>query len=394
MAAPKIKADYAQLTEIAQCFQQQAEALDQQLNTIKHGVGKLSAGDWQGQGANTFYAEMNADVMPALKRLGKALAQAAQQTLVISQQFSQAEEDAARVLLMGGTITPHRPDIGKGVTVKSEGIASGKLTTTPHAASFKAFNGPLKTSPDTKEHSFHLNDIRQGLVGDCFLLASLGGIANKQPDVLENAIQDNKDGTYTVRFYEKIMGAPFPVYVTVNNLLPVDKNGNLTYAKQGDNGELWPAVVEKAWAQHNGGYDKIDGGNPGEMLEALTGKPSIEQRADQVSLDQIATQLDNGGAVIFNTYEDKKLDFWMFKLDIPDQTNVDLKYVDLDNLSRGVSAQGKLVPNHAFVVESVNKSAGTVSILNPWGSAFPPIVLTEEEFQESIQSVNLNPVKE
>ena len=38
MAAPKIKADYAQLTEIAQCFQQQAEALDQQLNTIKHGV--------------------------------------------------------------------------------------------------------------------------------------------------------------------------------------------------------------------------------------------------------------------------------------------------------------------------------------------------------------------
>ena len=83
----------------------------------------------------------------------------------------------------------------------------------------------------------------------------------------------------------------------------------------------------------------------------------------------------------------------MFKLDIPDQTNIDLKYVDLDNLSRGVSAQGKLVPNHAFVVESVNKSAGTVSILNPWGSAFPAIVLTEEEFQESIQSVNLNPVK-
>lgn len=393
MAAPKIKANYEQLTDIAQLFQQHAEAVAQQLNAIKHGVEKLSAGDWQGKGASAFYAEMHADIMPAFNRLGKALAQAGQQTLAISQQFSQAEEDAARVLRMQGAVNLHQPDISKGVKVRSESMAPGTLTTTPHAATFKAFNGPLKNSPDAKEHSFHLNDLQQGLVGDCFLLASLGGIANKQPDVLENAIQDNKDGTYTVRFYEKIMGAPFPVYETVNNLLPVDKNGNLTYAKQGDNGELWPAIVEKAWAQHNGGYDKIDGGNPGEMLEALTGKPSIEKPAADVTFDQITQQLDNGGAVIFSTYDDKKLDFWIFKLDIPDQTNIDAKYVDLDHLSRGVSAQGKLVPNHAFVVESVDKHAGTVSLLNPWGNAFPPIVLTEKEFQESIQFISLNPVK-
>ncbi|MCW1970236.1 MAG: WXG100 family type VII secretion target [Anaerolineae bacterium] len=394
MAAPKIKANYAQLTEIAQLFQQHAEAVNQQLNAIKHGVEKLSAGDWQGQGASAFYAEMNADIMPAFKRLGNALAQAAQKTLAISQQFSQAEEDAARVLLIQGAVNPHQPDIGEGVKVKSENIAPGKLTTTPHAATFKAFNGPLKNSPDAKEHGFHLNDLQQGLVGDCFLLASLGAIVNKQPDVLENAIQDNKDGTYTVRFYEKIMGASFPIYETVNNLLPVDKNGNLTYAKQGDNGELWPAIVEKAWAQHKGGYNKIDGGNPGQMLEALTGQPSIEKPAADITFDQITQQLDNGGAVIFTTYEDQMFDFGIAKWDIPDQTNIDAKYVDLDDLNRGVSAQGKLVPNHSFVVESADKTAGTVSILNPWGNAFPPIVLTEKEFQESIKFISLNPVKE
>src|SRR5258707_14231838 len=58
----------------------------------------LQAGDWVGQGAAAFYAEMNDQVLPTCRRLQAALKASADVTQKISQAMQAAEGDAAKVL--------------------------------------------------------------------------------------------------------------------------------------------------------------------------------------------------------------------------------------------------------------------------------------------------------
>jgi hypothetical protein len=81
-----------------------------------------------------------------------------------------------------------------------------------------------------------------------------------------------------VRFFEPQPGgrAPKPVSITVDGDLPGKTVGSQPYYAHGrDFKELWPALIEKASAQWKGSYDAIgNGGNPGVVMTALTGKPS------------------------------------------------------------------------------------------------------------------------
>jgi len=60
-------------------------------------------------------------------------------------------------------------------------------------------------------HTVDPNDIRQGGYGSCGLLATLHSIAQQDPSVIQDMIQDNGDGTYTVTFREPVefMGLTF-----------------------------------------------------------------------------------------------------------------------------------------------------------------------------------------
>ena len=49
-------------------------------------------------------------------------------------------------------------------------------------------------------------DTRQGQLGDCYFIASLASIADKNPTAVANMFMDNGDGTYTVRFYAGALG--------------------------------------------------------------------------------------------------------------------------------------------------------------------------------------------
>jgi uncharacterized protein YukE len=61
-------------------------------------VNTLQGGDWVGQGARAFYAEMNSAVLPSLKRLSKALQSAQRVTQHISREIKAAEDEAAAIL--------------------------------------------------------------------------------------------------------------------------------------------------------------------------------------------------------------------------------------------------------------------------------------------------------
>src|SRR5579859_8239245 len=102
MTAPKVRADYDSLKQLAASFGGQAQAARQTIQSLQGQMDVLQGGDWIGQGATAFYQEMGGSVMPTLKRLAGALESAQQSTLQISQIMQQAEAEAARVFKVSG----------------------------------------------------------------------------------------------------------------------------------------------------------------------------------------------------------------------------------------------------------------------------------------------------
>jgi uncharacterized delta-60 repeat protein len=88
------------------------------------------------------------------------------------------------------------------------------------------------------------NDVEQGNLGDCTVMASMAEVAHRNPGLIEDMFLDNGDGTYTVRFFNNGV----PDYVTVNQQLPA---GGTLYDRP-VSGVLWAALAEKAYVQENG----------------------------------------------------------------------------------------------------------------------------------------------
>jgi hypothetical protein len=67
-------------------------------------------------------------------------------------------------------------------------------------------------------------------------------------------VDDNAgSGAYIVRF--TLYGQD--VYVMVDDLFPVDSQGNWLFAHGRDPMEVWPQVIEKAYAKLYGSYEAI-----------------------------------------------------------------------------------------------------------------------------------------
>lgn len=98
-----------------------------------------------------------------------------------------------------------------------------------------------------------MEDVNQGALGDCWYLASLMAVARANPSLIEEAITDNKNGSYTVRLYSDGK----PVYITVTDDEVYNKNGGRAFVRSG---ERWPAIMEKALASYKGTYGAIEGG--------------------------------------------------------------------------------------------------------------------------------------
>ncbi len=129
---------------------------------------------------------------------------------------------------------------------------------------YQTANGVLFTGTPSR------SDARQGQLGDCYFIASLVSIADKNAQAVQNMFLDNGDGTFTVRFYATAGSTPgsgVADYVTVNRQLPAYSNGTLAYSGYGQSVSsatttLWIALAEKAYAQWNAtGNEGRDGTN-------------------------------------------------------------------------------------------------------------------------------------
>eukprot|EP00957_Ditylum_brightwellii_P083816 6370986-Ditylum_brightwellii.AAC.1 len=125
--------------------------------------------------------------------------------------------------------------------------------------------------------SMEVDDILQGSVGDCYFLAALSAVVQHHPDLADDLIDETFEeyGIYGVSLWRRgkwrmtWVDSYFPCY------RPSSKSHRgkyrLVFAGATDGKEIWPLVVEKAFAKVMGSYEAISGGHVAPALEMLTG---------------------------------------------------------------------------------------------------------------------------
>ena len=98
MANGMTRGDYDELKTIQSRWQQEAEAINQMNANLKSCIETLQGGDWIGEGAKAFFAEMSSQVMPSLTRLNKALASADKNTGSLAKEIKAAEDETSGML--------------------------------------------------------------------------------------------------------------------------------------------------------------------------------------------------------------------------------------------------------------------------------------------------------
>jgi Calpain family cysteine protease len=217
-------------------------------------------------------------------------------------------------------------------------------------------------------------DVNQGYVGDCYFVSSLGEVALKDPSAIENMISSNGNGTYGVRFF--VNGQPD--YVTVNSQLPTmtgyawANHSQLEFA----NGTTddWVALVEKAYAQLNAqtnaphgmqlnsasdSYAGITAGN-GSALTLITNQQETPTSLSPYESSSTLASILSNITSSFNAGEE-------VLMSTPGYSN------------------GNLVGGHMYMVTGINAASGTMTIHNPWNTAYSGSLAMS--FTESIKQL-------
>jgi Calpain family cysteine protease len=223
-------------------------------------------------------------------------------------------------------------------------------TPTSTSYSYRSISGSLF------QNGISTTDIKQGQVGDCYFLSTLGSIAHEQPNYIQNMFIDNGDNTWTVRFNNSGKWD----YVTVDRFLPTNSSGNLVYASQGSNfantaNELWVALAEKAYAQigesgwtrgtnRTNSYASIESGWMTYVINQVTGLNSTWNNVKSLAEQTVITWVNSNAIVTLGT---------------------------------GSTVNYGLVGGHAYAITSYNATNGTFFVRNPWGTQHVELTWTQ-----------------
>jgi hypothetical protein len=251
------------------------------------------------------------------------------------------------------TRSPHLPDSRDGLPGHGRGVHQSGTSDTTDTAATPVDTLYLQEPGDTSAIS--VDDINQGQLGDCFILSPVGELALFHPASITQMIHANADGTETVTLYTASDGqlpgfgttSFTPIGVTVTNSFPSDSvNNGVTQDVAGNQKEIWPQVLEKAFATLDGGYSAIaNGGSPVIATEELTGQAATWISPAAFTLSELDSVLAAGDLVTFDTSSSAGLPF-------------------------------NLVSDHAYMLAGATTQGGqpAVQLLNPWGYNEPAAI--------------------
>jgi Calpain family cysteine protease len=273
-------------------------------------------------------------------------------------------------------------DSAKPATVSFEGAPSAKPTcgfrtkADVDACGTEAIPGAtLFVHAQGDVDAIDANDIGQRGIGDCHLLGPAMAMLQSpegRARIREMVKEETRDGraVYEVTFRipvertirERIAGAPPHKDVKVEVGQDFVKGHAVTGDVKGRKTEVWPLVLESAYAKLQGGYDKINGGIGTIGLANLTGKKAEEKTLERGLLTYSASNL--------------KKDFAAHKP------------MCITFTRQGGNDKAQAIPKfgaygfHCYAVKDVYEKGGEtyVQMKNPWGHTDPkPIPLRELE---------------
>ncbi|CBZ26687.1 calpain-like cysteine peptidase [Leishmania mexicana MHOM/GT/2001/U1103] len=141
-----------------------------------------------------------------------------------------------------------------------------------------------------------------GDLGDSWVICSVASVSEdparlmgmfRHPEGKAAAQREHAVGAYRVTFNKNGWWRS----VVVDSYLPVS-GGKLKYAKSAtDPAEIWPAILEKAYAKLHGSYGRICSGDPLHALQDMTGFSTMrfdESLTDDKASDQLFSDLVHG----------------------------------------------------------------------------------------------------
>jgi hypothetical protein len=200
----------------------------------------------------------------------------------------------------------------------------------------------------------------QGAVGDCYLIAALSSVAWAR--TYEISHRSRATGSSQQSFVDMITfhQGNQKVQVEVTEKVPVSASGNPLYARSSEAGEVWPAILEKAYAKwrtnHSGDTPNIlsiAGGDPVRAAAQITGlSPSYYWTASS-SPDTIYKRVREN-SLSYKTFN--PMVAWTYSSG--DKSPDKIKYSDAN-----------LVANHAYSILgwSYRNSNRYIILRNPWG---------------------------
>jgi hypothetical protein len=160
--------------------------------------------------------------------------------------------------------------------------------------------------------------------------------------------------------------------IAVDNRFPAYTNGRTAFEQPGDvlydgpnhdGEEIWPMILEKAYAVDHNGYAAIaNGGYMEGSFKEITGNDPTTVYPDtpQWTFDTLATAWQNGDAIGVNTLSG-----------------------DAANNNPLYHGEHPLVAWHDYYVTNVDPTNKTITMRNPWGWGQGETTLTWDQFQSA-----------
>nr|CAG4710005.1 unnamed protein product [Naegleria fowleri] len=213
-----------------------------------------------------------------------------------------------------------------------------------------------------------IQDVRQGVLGNCYFLAAVSNLAYRNPRIIKGLFKeyDVKTGKAVVRFWKDGK----EVLVTIDDRLPYGGWGKVLGARSATVNEFWICLLEKAFAKYMGGYKQIGHGGQSDIaFSLLTGAPCMP------------------GLTV--TPSSNPLDVWRFLMDVNKRGDVLFVYSP-QNYKETEKVSG-IKEYHAYAiletvkVEDEDKIHRLIKIMNPWG--YMANEFTKEQIKQNFSSL-------
>lgn len=245
--------------------------------------------------------------------------------------------------------------------------------------------------PQLFEGEIEPNDLCQGAVGDCWLVAAFA-CASEFPDAIRRMFvtrEYNPRGLYKVRIFDPIKRKV--VVVVVDDRIPCEKGTKKPRFMSPNGNELWAIILEKAYAKFCGSYAALDGGFvlwgwhsfTGDNVFQMSKKDNHWVREDMVAIKDPTDKRACGFKKTKEKYSDEQLWTLLKKYDrqkaLMSASIGKMDYRDTDGPSGEQMLQTEgLVAGHAYSVIQAREvhdgvmgsgpSYKLMQLRNPWGT--------------------------